>query len=221
MRRQLWLGQQGHPYPNLAALGHLIQGRQKLARALGHESHAHRTLGPRVLGSPREVANFLEPLARALKPFVSEELDLLRARGLGAEAWPWEEIYWRGRASGPQKAQSQLMGFLSLAACWGGLEKISERLFGLTLREGVLGPGEAWARNVPKLGVMGPGGRVIGTVYLDLFARRGKFAGCAHFTLQCGVMGPGECEQLPSVALVCSLPEAPEPCGPLLSLQQA
>jgi len=224
LRRQLWLGQQGSPNPNLAGLGELLRTRQLLARQLGHRSHAHRYLANKVLDSPERVQTFLESCSRALKPSVEKELQGLRAAGCQGELWPWEVTYWKEQrqGGGPSPGQ-ELSGFLSLPACLSGLALVSERLFGLVLQEEPLGPAESWVRGqgrVHKLQVW-RGSEAVGTVYLDLFARKGKFSGPAHFTLRCGTTGtaPG-LPQLPVVALVASLPFHSSGPGPLLGLGQ-
>lgn len=143
--------------------------------------------------------------------------------------------------SSRQRAQSKVREYLSLENCVQGLQLISQSLFGISLHPEPLGPHEAWVTDSLMPGnqraVAGAGvgedaqllqkyivredatGRMLGTVFFDLFERQNKFPGSAHFTVQCGCSrtritaasssaGGAECArletspQLPIVALV-------------------
>ncbi len=93
-----------------------------------------------------------------------------------------------------------------------GLALLSERLFGVTLADAPLAPGEAWAPGVRKLAASHPEEGPLGCVYLDLRPRRRKFPGAAHFVIRAGrsgegggVGGAGVPPRLARVALVASL----------------
>jgi intermediate peptidase len=88
-----------------------------------------------------------------------------------------------------------------------GLALLCDRLFGVTLADAPLAPGEAWAPGVRKLAATHPQEGPLGCVYLDLRPRRHKFPGAAHFVIRAGRSGTpgGAPPQLARVALVASL----------------
>ena len=66
-----------------------------------------------------------------------------------------------------------------------GLSRLFRNLYGITLRLANVTPGEVWHSDVRKLEVVDEKSGVIGWIYADLFARRGKPGGAAHYTVRC------------------------------------
>jgi intermediate peptidase len=188
-----------------------------------------------------------------------------------ATLYPWDVQYYtsqyhsvesaenrqqREQINSRTRAQAKIKEFLSLEACIDGLRLISRELFGLELEQSPLGPHEGWlnaaAKDTPQQDARlqkyvvreARTGTVVGTVYLDLYARDSKFPGSAQFTVQCGCVrthinaasNPGtgadhgtasglvQHTQLPIVALVFHFkaPSTPVDCArhTLLSLQE-
>lgn len=65
------------------------------------------------------------------------------------------------------------------------LSRLFRHLYGVTLRPIDAAPGEVWHRDIRKLEVVDEDAGVIGWIYADLFARRGKASGAAHYTVRC------------------------------------
>jgi hypothetical protein len=63
---------------------------------------------------------------------------------------------------------------------------------------------EVWADGVQKLVAYNDERGDLGTIFLDLFQRSGKFSGCAQYTILCGKALPDGTCRLPIVALCCS-----------------
>ncbi len=131
-----------------------------------------------------------------------------------------------------ENAVIAMQAFLPVDACIEGLRFVSQRLFGLRLEEESMQGDERWtnapanakqsaSNDIKKLVVVDEDGVKIGTVYLDLYSRGGKFPGAAHFTIRCGCttldssqidhdapnsetgdVNLSEVQQLPVVALV-------------------
>jgi intermediate peptidase len=55
----------------------------------------------------------------------------------------------------------------------------------VTLRPVELSPGEAWHSDIKKLEVVDETDGLLGWIYTDLFARRNKSSGAAHYTVRC------------------------------------
>lgn len=66
-----------------------------------------------------------------------------------------------------------------------GLSRLFRNLYGISLRLTSVAPGEVWHSDVRKLEVVDERSGVIGWIYADLFARKGKPSGAAHYTVRC------------------------------------
>lgn len=66
-----------------------------------------------------------------------------------------------------------------------GLSRLFQNIYGISLRLADVAPGEVWNSDVRKLEVVDEDTGVLGWIYADLFARRGKPSGAAHYTVRC------------------------------------
>jgi len=66
-----------------------------------------------------------------------------------------------------------------------GLSRLFQHLYGISLRPTDTTSGEVWHSDVHKLEVVDEEKGIIGWIYTDLFARRGKASGAAHYTVRC------------------------------------
>ena len=74
---------------------------------------------------------------------------------------------------------------LTLGTVFQALSRLFKSLYGITLRPVELLPGEAWHSDVKKLEVVDETDGLLGWIYTDLFARRNKSSGAAHYTVRC------------------------------------
>ena len=66
-----------------------------------------------------------------------------------------------------------------------GLSRLFQHMYGISLRPADSASGEVWHTDVQKLEVVDQDQGIIGWIYADLFARRGKASGAAHYTVRC------------------------------------
>jgi len=74
---------------------------------------------------------------------------------------------------------------LTLGTVFMGLSRLFQHLYGISLRPAETASGEVWHADVHKLEVVDEDHGIIGWIYADLFARRGKASGAAHYTVRC------------------------------------
>jgi mitochondrial intermediate peptidase len=74
---------------------------------------------------------------------------------------------------------------LTLGTVFMGLSRLFQHLYGISLRPADAMSGEVWHSDVHKLEVVDEEKGIIGWIYADLFARRGKASGAAHYTVRC------------------------------------
>lgn len=74
---------------------------------------------------------------------------------------------------------------LTLGTVFMGLSRLFRNLYGVSLRPADVAPGQTWHDDVRKLEVVDENNQILGYIYADLFARRGKASGAAHYTVSC------------------------------------
>ena len=74
---------------------------------------------------------------------------------------------------------------LTLGTVFMGLSRLFKHLYGVTLRPASVAPGQVWHSDVRKLEVVDEYNEILGFIYADLFDRRGKPGGAAHYTVSC------------------------------------
>ncbi|KAK7854884.1 mitochondrial intermediate peptidase, partial [Quercus suber] len=119
---------------------------------------------------------------------------------------PWDEAYYTAlmKSSTYNLDSSVVASYFPLPQCIEGLKVMVESLFGATFHSIPLAPGESWHEDVLKLSLHHPEEGDLGYLYLDLYSRKGKYPGFAHFAIKGGRRISETEYQLPVVALVCN-----------------
>lgn len=215
---------------NIDVLDSLIQSRQRLALALGFPSYSHRFLQDKMAKTPQNVYQFLQDIQGQVRTGYRKEMELLgrakqKIEGGTSKVEPWDVKFYvkllKAQMGGVDP--NELANYLSLPNCLNAMQLLVGKLFGIQMREQEIQPGERWdvdlenqksSSNISKdeqirkfVFSEEDTGRELGTMYLDLHPRVGKYTHAAHFTVRCGcvVNGPNSDYQLPIVALVCNM----------------
>eukprot|EP00904_Undaria_pinnatifida_P002944 jgi/Undpi1/12650/HiC_scaffold_6.g02318.m1 len=222
LRRAMYLAGHSVARENVKVLERLMMVRHKLAQKVGFKSYAHRVTSEKMAETPEEVMTFLDALAVGIRDKAEQEVGVLRKAKLevegSAELRAWDVSYYMGYVKSKECNFDgrSLSEYFTLGGCLEGLQMVCRGLFDISLEQVPIEQGENWAAGsegqeggVRKLVLRHDEDGVLGTVYLDLHRREGKFGHAAHFTVRCG------CYQLPTVVLVCNfaLPEPPSGGG--------
>lgn len=146
--------------------------------------------------NPDHVNHFLRALNEHHRPLAAAEASKLahlqapnlRAPSTSARIEAWDRDYY---TTGIQFSSSSGGAFsippsLSLGTVFQSLSEFFAQVFGLRLRVVDISPGETWHPDVQKLEVFSvDNGDVVGWIFADLYARAGKQAGAAHYTVRC------------------------------------
>ena len=219
LRKQVYQESMTSCPENLAVLDALIAARHELAQSLGFPTFAHRFLQDKMVQTPQAVSEFLGDLQRQISPTYQQELSILsRAKQHyegSSELEPWDiKFYVKALKAQTGVDPSQLAPYLSLQNCLNSMQFLTQQLFGITMEEQPLLDGERWdgsnIRNEEQIRKFQfqeeESGRPLGSMYLDLHPRKGKYTHAAHFTVQCGCRDSRTNDyQLPIVALVCNM----------------
>ncbi|XP_052197196.1 mitochondrial intermediate peptidase, mitochondrial isoform X2 [Diospyros lotus] len=200
------------PFANLGVLDKLIAARHEIAQMLGYKSYAEFAVHPNMAASPEVVMSFLLEMSEIVRPKADEEFkkiwDFKRERSgqINAELEAWDEAYFTGlmKTSAYSLDSSVVASYFPLLQCIEGLKVLVQLLFGVTLCNIPLAPGESWHPDVLKMLLHHPEEGDLGYLFLDLNSRTGKYPGSAHFAIKGGRRISETEYQLPVVALVCN-----------------
>ncbi|NCT66583.1 MAG: M3 family metallopeptidase [Rhodanobacteraceae bacterium] len=168
-------------FDNSARIEKILALRHEAAQLLGFRDAAEESLATKMAPSPDAVLAFLDDLAARARPVAQRELDELRAFAadeLGlSDLQPWDVGYAAEKLREKKYAlnEEELKPYFAADAVIAGLFAITERVFGIALRqrEGV----DTWHPDVRYYDLVDADGRVFAGAYLDLYARSGKRGG--------------------------------------------
>ncbi|KAL9100787.1 MAG: hypothetical protein Q9163_003883 [Psora crenata] len=163
--------------------------------------------------------------------------------GKGLPVEPWDLTYYQNRLNTNLRSKSRkpdfLSAYFSLGVVMQGLSRLFDRLYGIRFVPRETTAGETWDPEVRRLDVVHEDEGHVAVLYCDLFARGDKSPNPAHFTLRCSrlisaaeiednsmvsndgmarAISPsrGQLYQLPTIALICDFPHAPDSHSPTL-----
>jgi thimet oligopeptidase len=213
LRRRVWEGTANHAYPkNRDVLLKLLKIRFEIALMLGYSSWADYNAAAKMVMSGRRIAQFLDELNMQVRPVADREYSMLlaekRKTDPSAKALRDYELFYlvdhvkRSQYSFDTTALRPYLGFAQVKQ---GMLDTAARFFHVSFRQELNEP--SWDPTVEIWDVI-DNGRIIGRIYLDMFAREGKDAG-QTLPLADGVRG----RQLPEVAILlnCTRPTATDP----------
>ncbi|XP_063225644.1 mitochondrial intermediate peptidase [Bacillus rossius redtenbacheri] len=190
----------------------LLASRYELAKICGFRSYGERALKSSIAKSPDMVFNFLDNLCKQLKEEAEKDYSCLRkmkqADGVQDDLRAWDVAYYGCKAKQDwlQVGTADYSHFLSLGACMEGLDLLLRRIYGISLENVQVEPGEAWADDVYKLAVVHETEGLLGHVYCDFYGRPGKPQQDCHFTIRGGRELRDGSYQNPVVVLMLNLP---------------
>ena len=168
-------------FDNSARIERILALRHEAARMLGFHDAAEESLATKMAPSPDAVFAFLRDLAGRAKPVAERELAELRAfahEELGIDdLQPWDVGYAAERLREKKYAlnEEELKPYFALDPVIAGLFAITERVFGVRLRQrdGV----DVWHPDVRYYDLVDANDEVFAGAYFDLYARDGKRGG--------------------------------------------
>jgi len=222
-RKEAWYHHNTSCPENIDVLEELIRCRHEAATLLGFESYSQRVLDDKMANSPGMVGDFLQNMSRASQKSARTEMAQMlnlkrRVEGATADAVePWDVPFYSGiiKSHTCDFESAELRPYLSTESVLEGVGELCRRLFGISLEEVPMEPGERWCderHGVRKLELSHETEGLVGTIYLDLYPRPEKYVHSAHFSVQLGLTSRdgGTLRQLPIVALVCNFSSPPE-----------
>ncbi|XP_062229626.1 mitochondrial intermediate peptidase, mitochondrial isoform X2 [Phragmites australis] len=205
VRKQVYIVGNSEPRENIGVLNELIDARYEFAKTMGCKSYADFAIRPNMAASADVVMSFLRDLSNIVRHKADEEFKMIQdfkkriCNEKSADLEPWDEDYFIGmmKSSVHNLDVSVVAKYFPLSQCLKGLNVLVESLFGATFRQIPMRDGESWHPDVIKLSLHHPDEGDLGFMYLDLYSRKGKYPGCAHFAIQGGRRLSDSTYQLP------------------------
>ena len=170
------LGPSAGRFDNNPIIAEILPLRHELAQLLGFATFADYALATRMAKSGKQVLGFLDDLARRCRPAARREFaELEEFAGRTLEAWDLAYFSERLQESRFKVSQEALRPYFPLPKVLSGLFAVTERLYGISVRER---PGVAvWHPSVRYYDLADRDGRILAGFYLDPYSRTEKRSG--------------------------------------------
>lgn len=206
-RQKLYLEYNNRAYPeNQEVFSRLLEKRYELARTLGYENWADYITDDKMIGSPENVADFLQQLDDAARPRADHDYGVLLERKRqddpsATNVGDFEKSYYSELVKKEQfDFDSQLLrDYYPYEQVKEGILDMTAKLF--NVRYEPVTDVAVWHESVDCYDLYEDGER-IGRFFLDMHPRDGKYGHAAQFTLNTGVKDV----QIPQSVLVCNFP---------------
>lgn len=205
-------------------LSELIKCRHELAKICDFPTYAHRALKSSTAESPEMVQEFLQLLTEQLRSRAEVDFRLMtqmKQSEIGnSSSTPlaaWDTPYYTGKLKRQclQVSASEFTPYFSLGGCMEGLNHLLKCLYGVTLENTDMKPGESWAEEIYKLKIVHETEGLLGYIYCDFYDRPNKPNQDCHFTIRGGKRLPDGTYQNPIVVVMLNL-SPPRWSGPTL-----
>lgn len=204
-------------------LSDLLKCRHSLAKTCGFNTYAHRALKSSTAESPEMVQQFIDELTSQLRPRAEADFHLMEKikrkemsnDKASLEAWDTPYFTSLMKRNALNANASEFLPYFSLGGCMQGLDNLLQSLYGISLQNTEMEPGESWHNDIYKLSVVHEKEGLLGYIYCDFFERVGKPNQDCHFTIQGGKRLADGSYQLPIVVVMLNLSQ-PRWTGPTL-----
>ena len=203
---------------NTGVVRELLLLRREESGLLGYGNAAEQSLVPKMAGSPPEVIEFLQDLARRARPGAQRDLEELRSFARDELGMPelqaWDRPFAAERLKEARYAFSEqdVKQYFTAPKVLDGLFRIIETLFDVRILPDTA---PVWHDSVRFFRIEQPAvamdggaeaapGSLVGQFYLDLYARPGKRSGAWMDTVRDRWARPDGALQTPVAHLVCN-----------------
>ncbi len=169
-------GPHGGRWDNGPLIEKILTLRHEASQLVGFKTFAEFSLATKMAESPQKVIEFLRDLAARSKSVAQDELAMLTDyAGHTLDAWDVAFYAERLKQQKLKLAEEELRPYFPLPRVLDGLFKLCERLFDLTVAEAPRP--DVWHDSVRYYDIKRADGTLVGSFFMDLFARPNKRGG--------------------------------------------
>ncbi|QJR81490.1 oligopeptidase A [Alteromonas pelagimontana] len=195
-------------WDNTAVIQETLALRGELAKLLGFNNYAERSIATKMAGSTEQVVSFLKDLAERSRPQAQKELEELkiyaseRHNVTAMEAWDIPYYSEKLKQERFTISDEMLRPYFPENKVLSGLFEVVHRLYGLKIIEQ---PGiDSWHKDVRYFTITDAADELRGSFYLDLYARAKKRGGAWMDECRVRRQLPDGGLQLPVAYLTCN-----------------
>ena len=164
---------------NTNNINKILLNKKRLANLLGFSDYASMALKTKMANSSKEVVNFLENLASKAKPFATKDMGDLKNYGHklninDIEAWDIAYFSEKIKEERFNFSEQEIKNYFPDYKVIEGLFKVVETIYGIYIKKEIT---EVWHKDVKFYTITNSSNQIIGSFYLDLYARKNKRGG--------------------------------------------
>ncbi len=164
---------------NTNNINKILLNKKRLANLLGFSDYASMALKTKMANSSKEVVNFLEDLASKAKPFATKDMGDLKNYGHklninDIEAWDIAYFSEKIKEERFNFSEQEIKNYFPDYKVIEGLFKVVETIYGIYIKKEIT---EVWHKDVKFYTITNSSNQIIGSFYLDLYARKNKRGG--------------------------------------------
>jgi peptidyl-dipeptidase Dcp len=173
----------GGPADNNPVIPEIVQLRDRRAKLLGYQSHAHLRLENTMARTPERAMKLLEDVWKPAVARVKEEVAELQViadkddSGVTIEPWDYRYYQEKLRAEKYDLKDSEIAPYLQVEKLRDGMFYVAQQLFDLQFRAVSSTSASVYHPNVEVFEVCGADGKHVGLLYFDPFNHEGKRSG--------------------------------------------
>lgn len=227
LREQMWRAFASRAYKdqydNCDNVLKIVSLRDKRAKLMGYDNHAHFVLERRMAETPQAVNGFLLKMLATYKPAAEADLQRLKEfadNNNGPEnIRPWDVGYYSEKLKQElfHFSSEDLRPYFQLEKVLDGVFTHFSKLFGLEFKEAPQYP--VWDNDVKAFEVHDDKGGFVGLFYADFFPRKGKKPGAWKTSYRDQGLYKGKIER-PVIAIVCNFTKPTKDTPSLLTFDE-
>lgn len=203
----------------------MLASRLQLAKLAGWNSHADKVLRLAMIKTPENVKKFFDAFAKNIEPSTVLEKAALKQQVELDEKKEVRDVAYHDlnyyQSTHRRTAGAGVQEYFGLGVCVAGFSQLATSVFGVSLVPVAALAGELCHSSIVKTNVVDQSGRMLGTLYLDLYAREGKSNAPCVYNIMSGCDGAHlSSPQLPVALLSCSLSQSRTTGPRLLAFQE-
>lgn len=179
-------------HDNTVLIQRILALKTEVARLLGYQSYAEKSLNAKMADSVESVMQLIEMLRAKSYPAAQRDLqqvrDYAKSKGVGYELQLWDIAFWseRLREEQYQYSEEELRSYFPLPAVLNGLFQLANRLFGVDI-VAADGAAQVWHEDVRFFKVLDSTTKEeIASFYLDPYSRPAEKRGGAWMNVCLG-----------------------------------
>lgn len=166
-------------WDNTQLISDILKLKQEEARMLGFKNYAELSLATKMADTPKQVADFLDTLAKRAKPYAEKDMQelLAYAKKLGIDdmqAWDVAYVSEKLREEKYAFSDQEVKQYFPESKVLAGLFKVTETIFGVQVRKA---EAPLWHADAAFYEISDQQNKPIAYFYLDLYARNNKRGG--------------------------------------------